>query len=241
MLYLITIVVSFVGALIQGVTGFGASLTIMTFLPYFVALPQAVALSGVIPMVQMAVLVWLYRRYINIRRLVIPTIFYLIGCWLSINYTMSFDPRVLKLAFGLFLIVVSIYFLRFSEMVKVKDTIPVMVSCSFISGICNGVFGIGGPLMVLYYLAASDSMQEYVANIQCCFLVTDIYCLALRAQEGIFTVALLGPSLVGIVAILLGQVVATRIVSKIRDEAVIRRCTYIMVGVSGMIMALTNL
>lgn len=113
MLYLITIVVSFVGALIQGVTGFGASLTIMTFLPYFVALPQAVALSGVIPMVQMAVLVWLYRRYINIRRLVIPTIFYLIGCWLSINYTMSFDPRVLKLAFGLFLIVVSIYSFAF--------------------------------------------------------------------------------------------------------------------------------
>lgn len=241
MLYLITIVVSFIGALIQGVTGFGASLTIMTFLPYFVELPQAVALSGVIPMVQMAVLVWLYRRHINARRVVIPTIFYLIGCWLSIKYTLSFDPRVLKLAFGLFLIIISIYFLRFSEKVKVKDTIPVMVSCSFLSGICNGVFGIGGPLMVLYYLAASDSMDEYIANIQCCFLVTDIYCLALRAQEGIFTTDLIGPSIVGIVAILIGQVVAARIVSKISDEDIIRRCTYVMVGVSGVIMALTNL
>ena len=30
MLYLIIVVVSFVGALIQGVTGFGSSLTIMT-------------------------------------------------------------------------------------------------------------------------------------------------------------------------------------------------------------------
>lgn len=95
--------------------------------------------------------------------------------------------------------------------------------------------------MVLYYLAASDSMDEYIANIQCCFLVTDIYCLALRAQEGIFTTDLIGPSIVGIVAILIGQVVAARIVSKISDEDIIRRCTYVMVGVSGVIMALTNL
>lgn len=241
MLLVITVLVSFLGAMIQGVTGFGASLTIMTFLPYWVALPQAVALSGVIPMVQMMVLVWLYRRAINVRRVVIPVCFYLIGCWLAIKYTLSFDPRLLKLAFGIFLILVAIYFLRFSEKAKVRDTIPVMVSCSFVSGLCNGVFGIGGPLMVLYYLAASDSMDEYVGNIQCCFLVTDIYCLALRAQEGIFTADLLVPSVAGIVAILIGQWVALRIVSRINNDDTIRRCTYAMVGVSGVIMALTNL
>ena len=81
MLYLVTVLVSFVGAMLQGVTGFGASLTIMTLLPYFVDLPSAVALSGVIPMVQMAVLVWLYRRAINLHRVIIPAFFYLIGCW----------------------------------------------------------------------------------------------------------------------------------------------------------------
>lgn len=241
MLYLVTILVSFVGALIQGVTGFGASLTIMTLLPYFVDLPSAVALSGVIPMVQMAVLVWLYRHSINWHRVVVPTIVYLIGCWLSIRYTLDFDPRGLKFAFGIFLINIGIYFLRFSERVKVKDTIPVMFACSFVSGLCNGIFGIGGPLMVLYYLAACDSMDEYVGNIQCVFLVTDIYCLGLRAQEGIFTSALIGPSVVGIVAILIGQVVASKIVSKIENESVIRQCTYVMVCVSGVIMALTNL
>lgn len=95
--------------------------------------------------------------------------------------------------------------------------------------------------MVLYYLAACDSMDEYVGNIQCVFLVTDIYCLGLRAQEGIFTTALIGPSVVGIVAILIGQVVASKIVSKIKDESVIRFCTYVMVCVSGVIMAMTNL
>ena len=156
MLYLVTVLVSFVGAMIQGVTGFGASLTIMTLLPYFVDLPSAVALSGVIPMVQMAVLVWLYRRAINLHRVIIPAFFYLIGCWISIRYTLDFDPRHLKFAFGIFLIIVGIYFLRFSDRVKVKDTIPVMFVCSFVSGLCNGIFGIGGPLMVLYYLAACD-------------------------------------------------------------------------------------
>lgn len=102
MLYLVTVLVSFVGAMIQGVTGFGASLTIMTLLPYFVDLPSAVALSGVIPMVQMAVLVWLYRRAINLHRVIIPAFFYLIGCWISIRYTLDFDPRYLKFAFGIF-------------------------------------------------------------------------------------------------------------------------------------------
>lgn len=241
MLYLITVLVSFVGALIQGVTGFGASLTIMTILPYFMALPQAVAISCVIPLAQMAALVWLYRRALNWRRVLVPSAFYLVGCWLSIRHTLSFDPTALKFAFGIFLIVIGVYFLRFSDRAKVKDTIPVMVVCSFISGVINGVFGIGGPLMVLYYMAACDSMEEYVANLQCCFLVTDIYCLVLRTQEGIFTADLIGPSLVGIVVILIGQALAARIVKKINSEAIIRRCTYVMVCVSGAIMGLTNL
>ena len=241
MLYLVTILVSFVGAMIQGVTGFGAALTIMTLLPYFTTLPHAVALSGVIPMVQMMVLVWLYRKHINKRRVIIPTIFYLIGCWISIKYTLDFDPRNLKFVFGIFLVMIGIYFLKFSEKAKVKDTIPVMFICSFASGIFNGMFGIGGPLMVLYYMAACDSMDEYIGNIQTCFLVTDIYCLGLRAKEGIFTADLIGPSLVGIAAILIGQVVASRIVSKIENENVIRFCTYVMVCVSGVIMLVTNL
>ena len=241
MLYLITVLVSFVGALIQGVTGFGASLTIMTILPYFMALPQAVAISCVIPLAQMAALVWLYRRALNWRRVLVPSAFYLVGCWLSIRHTLSFDPTALKFAFGIFLIAIGVYFLRFSDRAKVKDTIPVMVACSFISGLINGVFGIGGPLMVLYYMAACDSLEEYVANLQCCFLVTDIYCLVLRTQEGIFTADLIGPSLVGIVVILIGQALAARIVKKINSEAIIRRCTYVMVCVSGAIMGLTNL
>lgn len=240
-LYLIIVVVSLVGALIQGVTGFGASLTMMTLLPYFMALPQAVAISCVIPLAQMAALVWLYRRALNWRRVLIPSVFYLVGCWLSIRHTLSFDPMALKFSFGLFLIVIGIYFLRFSEKAKVNDTVPVMVVCSFVSGLINGLFGVGGPLMVLYYMAACDSMDEYVANLQCCFMITDIYCLVLRVQEGIFTTELIGPSIVGIIVILIGQVFAARIVKKINSEDVIRRLTYIMVCVSGLIMGLTNL
>lgn len=241
MLYLIIVLVSLIGALIQGVTGFGASLTVMTILPYFMALPQAVALSCVIPLPQMAALVWLYRRALNWRRVLIPSAFYLVGCWLSIRNTMSFDPTALKFAFGIFLIIMGIYFLRFSEKAKVKDAIPVMVGCSFVSGLINGLFGIGGPLMVLYYMAACDSMDEYVANLQCCFMITDIYCLYLRIQEGIFTADLIGPSLVGIIVILIGQALATRIVARINSEDIIRRSTYVMVCVSGVIMGLTNL
>ena len=241
MLYPIIVLVSIIGALIQGVTGFGSSLTIMTILPYFMALPQAVAISCVIPMAQMAALVWIYRQAINWRRVLFPSLFYLIGCWLSIRHTLSFDPTTLKFVFGIFLIIIGIYFLRFSEKAKVKDTIPIMVGCSFVSGLINGLFGIGGPLMVLYYMAACDSMNEYIANLQCCFLITDIYCLILRTQEGIFTADLIGPSIVGIVVVLIGQFFAARIVARINSEDIIRHCTYVMVCVSGVIMGLTNL
>lgn len=241
MLYLIIVVVSFVGALIQGVTGFGSSLTIMTLLPYFMALPQAVAISCVIPLAQMAALVWLYRASLNWRLILIPSAFYLVGCWLTIRNALSFDPTALKFSFGIFLIIMGIYFLRFSEKAQVKNTIPVMIACSFVSGLINGLFGIGGPLMVLYYMAACKSMSEYIACLQCCFFITDIYCLVLRTQEDIFTADLIGPSIVGIIVILIGQAFAARIVKKINSEDIIRRCTYSMVCVSGVIMGLTNL
>ena len=84
-----------------------------------------------------------------------------------------------------------------------------MVVCSFVSGLCNGLFGIGGPLMVLIILAACDSMDEYIGNIgNPCLLITDIYCLGLRAQRVfLLSAPLLALLLLGIIAILLKPVV----------------------------------
>ena len=142
------------------------------------------------------------------------------GSSLAILLIPYINQYLLKIFFSLFLIGLSIYFLKFATTFQIRASLTTMIVTGVLSGICDGLFGIGGPLMVVFYLALVPTKEAYLGSIQGLFLLVGIYNIIFRIYRGIFTINLLQPSLFISVAVLLGMLIANRIVNRINHDLI---------------------
>jgi uncharacterized membrane protein YfcA len=77
---------AFVAGIIQGVTGFGAGVVMMMFLPLQYSIIQSAGVSSAICMILCAAMVYRYRKTINFKKIIAPAIIYLTISSVSIMF-----------------------------------------------------------------------------------------------------------------------------------------------------------
>ena len=230
-----------VAGVIQATTGFGAGIFMMLFFPMFLPMIQCSALSSAIGLVNTITMAIMYRKYAQMKLIVLPTIIYFFFSTVCIWYSTQIDLGAFKPFFGLFLTVLGLYFLFFSQRVKLKGTWKSAAVCSSLSGIASGFFGIGGPPMVLYFLSLTgDDKYAYLGTIQMFFLITSIQVVATRALNGIYTQELLMLIPIGMVGSFIGTKVGTKIVQKLRVDR-LKILIYAFLCLAGFATFITNL
>ncbi|MGN1182892.1 MAG: sulfite exporter TauE/SafE family protein, partial [Faecalibacillus sp.] len=226
--------------LIQGVTGFGAGIVLMMFLPIRFSVIHSAGLSGIICLVLCLAMVYRYRHTISYKKVLLPAILYLFVSSISILFAKSVNQNIMKLVLGIFLIVLAIYFLLFSNNKDVEPKGIYALLCISISGVCDGLFGIGGPLMVIYFLAKTKTKEEYLGTIQFFFFVNLLYSSLFRIWNGIITVSLMNHIIFGMIGIIIGFMIANQIVDRLNADF-IKKLTYILIGICGFSNVLTVL
>lgn len=219
--------------LLQGMTGFGAGIILMLYLPTLYTVTGSAAITGAISVVLSGFMVFQYRHFVKFKKVMKPTFLYMIICTLTIMISSTISTVYLKKGLGVFLILLACYYLFFSknnqEMKKV-----VACFCIILSAICDGFFGIGGPLMVVYFMSKTKSQEEYLGCLQMFFLINCFYNTLLRIYRGILVIDYLPMILLGAIGIILGSLIAKRLLKYI-DENKIRKFIYIVIGISGFI------
>lgn len=233
MLFLVAVPAVFAG-IVQGSTGFGAGILLMIFLPILHPLVQSAGVSGVIISVLSLLMVVKYRKSINYRKMILPFVIYSVICTGVIAVAKDFDTGVLKTIFGIFLLGLSVYHLLIKKD-SGRQTYSVFITILFaaVSGVFSGLFGVGGPLMAIYFLSVSDSKEEYLGTIQFFFLVTVIMATFSRIYNHILTVQCLPDILLGVIGILSGLFISNYLLAKI-DIVQLRKVVYLFIGVSGV-------
>ena len=226
--------------LVQGITGFGSGIVLMIFLPLQFSILTSGAIAGVIGLVLCIAMVIRYRESINYKEIFYPAILFLLATNAAVSYAKHLNADVMSLILGLFLFGLSIYYLFFNKNQYKPNR---MVSFIFIitSGIFNGLFNIGGPLMVIYFLSKIEDKEQYLGTIQAFFTVITIFSTFIRISNGLLSSNHLLPIGIGIIGILTGLFFANRIVDRLDTEN-IQKLTYIVIGFSGIynvIMAIT--
>lgn len=241
-LYLLYVfLASAAGGLVQTATGFGFGIIVMLVFPLFLPIVQAAALSSLISLFHNAVMVAKNRRHVRLRAVWLPTVIYTAVSIVCIQIAKRADIAGLKAWFGLFLIAAALYFIFFSRRVRLTANVPTAVICSSISGAAGGFFGIGGPPMVPYYLAAvGDDKLAYLATIQMFFGLTNISGTAARALSGIMTFELAVCAVPGFAGLLLGTGIGMKIVNRIHAEQM-KTIIYYFLAVAGLVTFLTNI
>lgn len=239
-LFLMICVPAFLAGIVQGVTGFGAGIVMMMVFPFLFNVPQAAGLSSAIGTALCLLMVFRYRKYVQFKNLVAPALLFMIVSSLTIHYSTMVNEFVLRLLFGIFLTCLAIYFLFFAKQKVMEVKLPLAIVFIVLSGIFSGLFGIGGPLMVIYFLSKIDSKEQYLGTIQTFFLMIAGYGTAFRIYSGILSFEHLPYIGLGMLGVLGGVNVAHKLVERI-DGDKIRQLTYILIAFSGLYNIISTL
>ncbi|MFC6163191.1 TSUP family transporter [Lactiplantibacillus dongliensis] len=230
---LLIILPAILAGLVQGLTGFGAAIIMMIFLPALLPIDQSAGVAGLIMAASVIMLVGRYHQAIKLKRIIIPFIVYAsVAAW-SVHLGQVLDLQLLRLLLGGLLVGLAIYFTLSKQAGTQRYPFYIAGSFMIISGFFNGLFGIGGPLMALYFLSLSESTADYTANMQTFFLIDIIYITSIRVASGILTVAVIPVILIGMLGAFIGTAIAARLLTHMNIQLV-RRGIYAFIGISGL-------
>ena len=240
MIWLAVFLCAVLAGVVQSLTGFGGAVMMMLVLPYYFAIPAASSIASAVCLGLNVVLLVKFRRHLDWHLWLLPTIPYLAVSTAVIHLVEQLDLRLLSVAFGGFLMLLSAYFLVFARHLSVTPSWKAAMLCGAIAGVTLGLFGIGGPLMSLYFLPTAKSKESYTANMQCAFFVANLSNMFSRLSCGIMPVYLIPLTLFAFLAVNVGKAFGLRILQYL-DGQKIRTLVYAFVGVSGLITVLQNL
>jgi len=235
MIYFSVLIAALFAGVVQGMTGFGGGIITMLIFPHFFGITLGAGITGALGIALCASIAYRYRKELSVKMAVLPAVLYLVVSSLVISYSTMADPAMIKKIFGVFLILLSIYYLFISKNVKNRRLgLAASFVCIAVSAACDGLFGIGGPLMVLYFMSMTTSTHAYLGTIQLFFWINSVYNTGFRFYKGILLPEHLIFIAFGVVGILAGGAIAGKIVDKLNGDAM-RKVIYIMIGVSGVI------
>ena len=230
---IVFIITELAAGLVQGIAGFGSGPVQMMVYTLHWPLSASAAISVCVSVALNLNMVLTYRRHVRWKEVLLPIVPYMAISSLGISFSMSLNQALMKKIFGAFLSLLAAYHL-FMKHGEPKPFSPAKTLLYVaVSALCDAFFGIGGPLMVLYFLNRTANAAEYLGTVAAFFLINGVYNTIYRAACGILTAAHLPYIGIGIAAILIGVTAAHRLVSRMND-ALLKKTVYIMIGVSGI-------
>ena len=202
-------------------------------LPRFFNVLQATSLNQAICTGTTIILAVYFRKYIEWKKILAPGLAFMVAAIFTIRMLKNIDLAWLGAALGLFLLLLSFYYLFWAKKIEVHPTPLLAVVFGLLSGVLSGLFSIGATLMAMYFLAVTEDRNHYMADLQTVLAVNNIVSLSTRAATGLYTASLILPTAIGFGGILLGQFIGSRIAGKMDGEK-IKRFIYVLVGLTGI-------
>ena len=229
---------AFGGSFIQRVTGFGFGIFIMTVLPFLMpSYGEATALSGLLAIACALATGIRMFKYVPWKKLWLILAAFLVTSFFSIRFVSSVNDGIMKHVLGAILIAISIYFFFIGDRIKMKPNVPVQLSMGTLSGFMGGLFAMQGPPAVIYFLACTDTKEEYIGICQWYFIIGNIMMTFFRASNGFITPTVWRGWLIGIPAVMLGLLLGARVCNRM-PIGVIRKCGYAYMALSGLLALL---
>ncbi len=236
--FLIIGLIALLSAFIQGCTGFGFSIIAMTLMPLVMPLKYASAVTAISSFFMVASFAFNLRKQINFKLVLYPLISSTVTSLAGVAFMMSSPDNLMRRILGLILILLSVYFVFFNQKIRVMQTPVNGLIIGSVSGILSGLFNMGGPPMVIYFLSATDDKMEYNATLQCYFALNGSLVFILHLLVGNFNAQIAQYCGVSLVGIAFGSFIGFKIFKKIAFP-IIRKIIYGVMAVFGFYLLVT--
>ena len=228
-------------SLVQGISGFAFSMIVLMVFPYLFGYTKSLVLAAMMATFVMLYNAFLYRKTIDWTWIVRWLAVYIVADLAGVLVLKRVgDNPIWYPLMGVIFIAMAIYLLWGQKLVKVRVGWGSMIVLSVLSGLIMGAFGVGGPLMAAFFLEATASKEYYLGTSQLVLGLTLFIDFLMRVFNGMFTVDLVGYTLLGVVSMVLGLYIAKRLVSRM-DALTLRKFICVVMIADGIFMLLHNL
>jgi hypothetical protein len=150
------------------------------------------------------------------------------------------SPGVVLTTLGAFLVVVSAVLVRLPDGVRVAWPRWIGPPLGLGAGILTGLFGTGGPPLIIYYHLAGSSKSAFRGNLMAIFLLKTCLRVPAYAVGGLLTAPRLWSGLLLLPAALVGTWLGQRVHVEL-SEPTFRRLVSVLLGVIGLLLLIKHL
>jgi uncharacterized membrane protein YfcA len=227
----IVFIILLVGSFIQGTSGFGMGLFAMGLLPIMMPIKESSLLViSLTTIVSLTIVLKIYK-YIKIKGLLIILAAALTGRIFSFLFLHAFgDMDFLKKWLGFLLVAMVAYlFIDKKKDGSDKHLTPIFpIILGFIGGFIGGVFAIGGPFFVFYFMLLYKEKHSYNANLQMTFLFVNLFTLILHMLNGDLNSSFYAKFMIGVLSVFIGTNVGMYLFEKLPRERVQKSAMFVI-------------
>ena len=225
--------------LCQGISGLGSGQIIMLFYPAILGMIGSASVLQCTCIITCLYLVMKYRKYVCMRIIFRPLIFYFPFYLIMIRFAVGVDVRFLTFLFGVVIILTAVYMLFFSEKLRITPSLGAEAVCAALGGIIDAFFGNGGLPIIVDLLSVLDDKEKYIGTVQMYFLVTCTFGTVVRIWKGLYTVSMIPYTAISVAALMIGVRISVEIVKKV-NTAQVKKFVCICMMFAGIILIADN-
>lgn len=239
--YALTCAVLVCAQLVYVLFGFGSGIiAVGTLALVFPDLRDVVVLQLLVNMPAELVVVWESRQAIRWRPIAQLGVGIGVGIPLGTWFLRGWDVSVVLTALGWFLVAVGLVFLRLPSSERRRRPPTWMAGpTGLVSGILTGLFGTGGPPVIIWYQLLGVDKTAFRANLMTIFLLMSLVRVPSYVVGGLITVPRLMSTLAVLPAVFFGAWLGHRLHVRI-SEVMFRRLVSALMTVLGVVLLLKN-
>lgn len=226
--------------IVKGICGFANTLVFGSILSYTQNTVNITPVDLLIGSPANMIIVWKERHHISAKVVVPLSLLVMIGVIPGTLFLKMGDSGLIKIIFGIIVILVGIEsLLRERQKVKKESSKVLLGAVGIISGILCGLFGVGA-FLVAYISRTTENQNQFRGNICAVFLVENTLRFFLYTSMGILTFDIFKETLVLFPFMIFGLGIGMFLSKKI-SEAMVKKIVIILLMISGITLIINNL
>lgn len=229
-LYILALVVANV---IQGITGFAGNILSMPPAAILLGVDTARGALNLLSLISGVVMVVWFHKHIVWREFAKIVAFMMPGIIVGIWIYSCFPSNALLTPYGAVVAAIGVWYLVGRRETPIPRAIMALLVLA--SGLMQGMFVSGGPLLVVYAVTVLRDKEDFRATLAVIWLALNIIIFAQSLVAGMVTPSVVHYTLVGIIPIVAATIIGGRLQKRF-DQSAFLKLTYVLLIVSGIML-----
>ena len=228
---------AFLGAFVQGATGFGSGLLINAFWLHIMEPTHAIPLNVVTSLFISGVPIYKLRKKLNFSKLKQFAIFGVVGIPIGMYLLVISDPSKLKFSIGILLVIYALLMLKISSFSINVNNKSINNLVGFISGVIGGLTALLGIIPVAWFSIQRLPKNTKRGTYEPFIFITSIAAIISFVFAGLYKIEMIFDLLKIIPALLVGSWLGIKIYNKINDN-LFRKVVLGLILLSGLFLVI---